>query len=218
MLLGKRRSALPAMMTVAGMLVCIGAKDAVAISNDTFARSKTFEKRTARASEEIGRYLSQLDRTEQALGSIPKAKEKDLRKRYTSFSGEYTKLQREQQHVTTEVNRLESTGAEYFVSWAQSNAHIADSGLQEASTNRRAAVLAERDALAASLSDVGSQLQSFMSKLHDLEEFLGADLSAANAAEASEMIWQSQADAQTLKDKIGIVEAKLRHFQSGTAE
>ena len=116
--------------------------------------------------------------------------------------------------MATEVNRLEATGAEYFVSWEQSNAHISDSGLQQASTDRRAKVLADRDTLASSLSDVGSRLRPFMTNLHDLEEFLGADLSAANVAKASEMMWQSQADAQSLKDKIAVAQVTLRRFHA----
>ena len=67
-------------------------------------------------------------------------------------------------------------------------------------------------ALAAALDDIETQLQPFMSNLHDLKAFLETDLSPANVDKAGEMIQKSQADAQALKGKIGGVQATLKQF------
>ena len=72
----------------------------------------------------------------------------------------------------------------------------------------------DHDELATALSDIASQLQPFMSDLHDLKAFLGPDLSPANVDRASEMIQKSPADARALKDTIAGVQTTLRQFLS----
>jgi hypothetical protein len=70
--------------------------------------------------------------------------------------------------------------------------------------------------LANALSEIGLQLQPFMSKLRDLKAFLGADLSPTHVGKASEMIQESQTDAQALKAKIADVQMTLKKFLSET--
>ena len=76
----------------------------------------------------------------------------------------------------------------------------------------------DHDALAATLSDIGSQLQPFMSNMQDLKSFLGTDLSPVNVGKAGDMIQKSQADALALKEKIAGAQTTLRQFLSETTE
>jgi hypothetical protein len=70
----------------------------------------------------------------------------------------------------------------------------------------------DHDELTANLSGVGRELQLFMTSLHDLQTFLGANLSPASVSNAREMIRKSQTDARALKDRIAPVQAQLKQF------
>jgi hypothetical protein len=182
--------------------------------DDTFKRSAELGKRTTKTSEDVSKYVAQLDKTEKALSSITQAQSKDLKKRYESFSGEIKKLEDTQKHATSDIHEMKLTGAEYFSSWETSIAQISSPELRQASTERRFKVMKDHDELTVSLNDIGSQLPPFMSNLHDVKAFLGTDLSAANVAKATEMIQRSQTDAQALKDKIAGVQWTLQRFLS----
>jgi Protein of unknown function (DUF2959) len=181
-------------------------------ADDTFKRSAELGKRTAKTSEDVNRYITQLDRTERTLSSLSQAGGKDLKKQYESFSEDIKKLEDAQKHTTSDINEMKSTGAEYFVSWETSIAQISDPQLRQASTERRTKVMKDHDDLAVSLSDIGSQLERFMTSLRDIKAFLGTDLSPTNVAKASDMIQKSQADAQALKVKLAAVETTLQQF------
>jgi hypothetical protein len=70
----------------------------------------------------------------------------------------------------------------------------------------------DHDELVATLGEIGSQLQPFMSNLHDLKAFMETDLSPDNVDRSRGMIQKSKADAQALKDKIAGVQTKLKQF------
>jgi F0F1-type ATP synthase membrane subunit b/b' len=186
----------------------------VGAAADTFKQSGELGKRTAKTSEDVDKYVTQLDKTEQALWSVSQAQDKDIKKRYESFSREVSKLEDAQKHTTSDIDEMRSTGTEYFSSWDTSIAQMSDPELKQASTERRSKIMKDHDDLAAALNDIGSQLQPFMSNLHDLKTFLETDLSPANIGKASERIQKSQADAQALKDKIAGVQATMRQFLS----
>jgi hypothetical protein len=181
-------------------------------AGDTFKESAELGKRTAKTSEDVNKYVTQLDKTEQALSSVSHAQGMDLKKQYQSFSKELNSLEKAQINVTSDVDDMKSTGTDYFSSWDTSIAQISNSELKQASAERRVKVMKDHDDLAAALDDIATQLKPFMSNLHDLKAFLETDLSPANVDKAGEMIQKSQADAQALKDKIGGVQATLKQF------
>ncbi len=181
---------------------------------DTFKQSAELRKRTAKTSEDVDRYVTQLDKTELALSAVSQAQGQDVKKRYESFSKEVDRLERAQKHATADIDEMKSTGTEYFSSWDTSIAQMSNPELKQASAERRSKFMKDHNELTATLSDLGSRLQPFMSNLHDLKAFLGADLSPANVGKASGIIQKSQADAQALKDKIAGLQTTLRQFLS----
>jgi len=181
-------------------------------ADDTFKQSAELGKRTAKTSEDVDKYVAQLDKTEKALSSIGQTQGKDLKKRYESFSNEVNSLQQAQKHATADIDQMKATGAGYFAAWDASISQISNPELKEAGTERRAKVMKDHDELTATLGDIGSQLQPFMTNLNDLKSFLGADLSPENIAKASGMIQKSQADAMVLKGKIAGVQTTLKQF------
>jgi chromosome segregation ATPase len=187
-------------------------------ADDTFKQSGQLKEKTAKTSKAVDKYVAHLDKTEQALSAVAQAQGKDLKKRYESFSKEVKELEEAQKHTTSDIDEMKSTGTEYFSSWDTSIARISNPDLRQASTERRSKVMNDHDELSATLSDIGSQLPPFMSNLHDLKSFLGADLSSANVSKAGEMIQKSQADAQALKDKIAGVQTTLKQFLGETTE
>lgn len=183
-------------------------------ARDTFKRSAELGKRTAKTSAAVDKYVTQLDKTEQALSSVSPAQEKGSKKRYQSFSREVNKLERAQKHATSDIDKMKSTGTEYFSSWDKSIAQMSNPELRQASAEQRSKIMKDHDELATALSDIASQLQPFMSDLHDLKAFLGPDLSPASVDRAGEMIQKSQADARALKVKIAGVQTTLKQFLS----
>jgi len=183
-------------------------------SGDTFKESAELGKRTAKTSDDVDKYVAQLDKTEQALSSVGQAQGKDLKKRYESFSREINSLEETQKQTTSDIDQMKSTGSEYFSAWDTSIAKISNSELKQASTERRSKIMKDHDDLAASLNDLGSELQPFMRNLRDLKAFMETELSPENVGKASAMIQKSQADALALKDKIGVVQTTLKQFLS----
>jgi len=183
-------------------------------AGDTFKQSAELGKRTAKTSDDVDKYVAQLDKTEQALSSVSQAQGKDLKKRYESFSREINSLEAAQKQATSDIDQMKSTGSEYFLAWDTSIAGISNPELKQASTERRSKIMKDHDDLAASLNDIGSQLQPFMSNLHDLKAFMETELSPENVGKASAMIQKSQADALALKDKIAVVQTTLKQFLS----
>lgn len=181
-------------------------------AEDTFKQSAELGKRTAKTSEDVDKYVAQLDKTEKALSSIGQSQGKDLKKRYESFSNEVNDLQQVQKHTTADIDEMKATGAGYFAAWDTSISQISNPELKEASVERRAKVMKDHDELTATLGEIGSQLQPFMANLHDLKAFLAADLSPENIAKASGMIQKSQTDAMVLKGKIAGVQTTLKQF------
>jgi chromosome segregation ATPase len=181
-------------------------------AGDVFKNSAELGKRTAKTSEDVDKYVAQLDKTEQALSSVSQAQGSELKKHYESFSKELSSLEKAQTNATSDINEMKSTGAEYFSSWDTSITQMSNPELKQASAERRVKVMKDHDDLAAALSDIGGDLQPLMSNLHDLKAFLEADLSPANVDKASGMIQKSQADAQGLKGKIASVQTTLKQF------
>jgi chromosome segregation ATPase len=199
------------MMAFCSLVVTL-APARVGAAGDTFKQSAELSKRMSKTSEDVDKYVAQLDKTEDTLSSVRQAEVKDLKKRYESFSKEVNNLEDAQKRAIADIDDMKSTGADYFSSWDTSIAQMSDPGLRQASTERRTKVMKDHDELTASLSDIGSQLQPFMSNLHDLRAFLGTDLSPANVGQAGDMIQKSQADAQALKGKIAGVQTTLKQF------
>jgi uncharacterized protein YoxC len=183
-------------------------------ASDTFKQSAELGKRTAKTSDDVDRYVAQLDKTEQALASVSQAQTKDLKKRYDSFSRETDSLEETQKQATSDIDQMKSTGTEYFKAWDTSIAQMSNAELKQASAERRSKIMKDHDDLAASLNDIGSQLQPFMSNLHDLKAFMETELSSENIAKASAMIQKSQSDALALKGKIAGVQTTLKQFLS----
>jgi len=183
-------------------------------TGDTFKESAELGKRTAKTSEDVNKYVTQLDKTEQALSSVSHAQGKDLRKQFQSFSKELNTLEQAQINTTSDIDEMKSTGTQYFTSWDTSIAQISSPDLRQASAERRVKVMKDHDDLAAALSEIGRQLQPFMSDLHDLKAFLETDLSPANVDTAGAMIQKSQADSLALKNKIAAVQATLKQFMN----
>jgi chromosome segregation ATPase len=187
-------------------------------TENTFKQSAELKGKTAKTSKDIDKYVAQLDKTEQVLAAVGQAGGKELKKQYESFSREVKELEEAQKHATSDIDEMKSTGAEYFTSWDASIAQMSNPDLKQASAERRSKVMKDHDELAATLSDVGSHLQPFMSNLQDLKSFLGTDLSSVNVGKAGDMIQKSQADAQALKTKITGVQTTLKQFLGETTE
>jgi len=86
-------------------------------AGDTFKQSAELGKRTAKTSEDVDKYVAQLDKTEQALSSVSQAQGQDLKKRYDSFSREVNSLEEAQKHATSDIDEMKSIGSEYFSAW-----------------------------------------------------------------------------------------------------
>jgi hypothetical protein len=183
-------------------------------NTDTFRQSAELSKRMSKTSEDVDKYVAQLDKTEEALSSVSQAQSKDLNKRYESFSKEVINLEAAQKHATADIDQMRSTGTEYFAAWDTSIAQMSNPALKQASTERRSKVMKDHDELAATLGHIGSQLQPFTSNLHDLKAFMETDLSTENVGKASEMIQKSQADEQDLKGQIAGAQTTLKQFLS----
>jgi archaellum component FlaC len=183
-------------------------------ADNAFKESAELGKKTAKTSDDVNKYVSQLDKTEQALSSVRHSQGKDLRKQFQSFSKELNNLEQAQINATSDIDGMKSTATEYFSAWDTSIEQISNPELRQASADRRVKVMKDHQDLASALVDIASQLQPFISDLHDLKAFLEADLSPANVDNAGGMIQKSRADADALKVKMADVQTTLKQFLS----
>jgi hypothetical protein len=201
------------MTAFCGLVLTLGPAR-VGAAEDTFKQSAELAKRTAKTSEDVDKYVAQLDKTEGALSSVGQAQGKDLKKRYESFSKEVASLEDAQKRATAEIDEMKSTGTDYFAAWDTSISQMSNPELKQASTERRSKIMKDHNELSSTLGGIASQLQPFMSNLHDLKAFMETDLSAENVSKAGGMIQKSQADAQVLKGAIAGVQTTLQQFLS----
>lgn len=172
------------------------------VSGKAFKESGQLRKSEKRVAKDIDEYVVQLDKTEQALIRVSRGKGDELRKRYRSFSNELEKLEKAQKRAISNLDEMRATAVDYFSLWEKANASISDTLLREAAAYRRSRVLTSHVEMAQRIDHIGLDLQPFMSKLRDLQAFLGADLSPASVEIALERIQASRAEAQTLKSSI----------------
>jgi len=200
-----------------GLFVMLSALS-VRATDDVFKESRELRKRAEKTFGEVNKYVSQLNETERALSSVGRASNRNLKKRYESFSKEFDNLVKEQERATSSIDRMRSASVEYFSAWDKSNGQISDPELRSASSNRRSRVLERHRQFADGLSEIGLELQPFMSDLRDLKAFLGADLSVENVGKAKERIEGSNKDADALKERIERVRKMLEQFLRGTID
>jgi hypothetical protein len=62
-------------------LVLLLAATPTRAADDTFKQTAELGKRTAKTSDDVDRYVAQLDKTEQALSAVSRAEGNDLKKR-----------------------------------------------------------------------------------------------------------------------------------------
>ena len=184
------------------------------VSEKAFKESAELRKREEKAAKDIDKYVMRLDRTTRALKRLGRADGDDLRKRYESFSEELEKLEEAQKRAVSSIDKMKATGVEYFSSWEKANGSISDPELRNEAAERHSRVMMKHIDLAQAIGDIGIELQPFMSRLHDLRAFLGADLSERNVRLARERIQACQTDAQVLRSKIGEVQATFKQFLS----
>ena len=200
------------LMVCCGLIVMLPVEHAGASGKDAFKESGELRKRAAKTFDDVNKYVSQLNDTEQAMTRVGNADSGNLRKRYESFSKAVRDLEHEQERTTTSIDKMRSTAAEYFSAWDKANAQISDPELRYAGARRRTSVIEQYRDLGDSASNIGVRLQPFMSHLRDLNSFLGADLSLGNVEKAREMIYESRMEAKSLRERIADVQETMKRY------
>ena len=191
-----------------------GSWESASARDGALEQSDRLARRTARASEDIDRFVARLDRTERALEALSEAQGKNLRPRYQSFTKQVKNLEAAEKVARSHIHEMKATGVQYASSWDAENAKIVNPELRQASVDRRAARMKEYEELGATLNEIEGRIRPFMGNLRDLGAFLGVDLSRDHVRTAADAIQKSQEDAQTLKKSIAPVQARLRQFRN----
>src|SRR5215470_248247 len=79
------------------LIAMLPVEHAGASGTDAFKESSELRKRAAKTFDDVNKYVSQLDETEQALSQVSEADSGNLRKRYESFSKTVRGLEHDQE-------------------------------------------------------------------------------------------------------------------------
>ena len=117
-----------------------------------------------------------------SLGTLMSAQVGDLRPMLTAFTAEVKSLKANAETVRSRAQRMQDENKEYFASWAQEIAAIADPAIKAQSQTRLQETFANYQKVEQGLFQTRDGYLPLISTLNDMETALNQDLSPAGKA------------------------------------
>ena len=178
-------------------------------AREAFKGSRDLRERTAKTAASIEKYAKQLENTDEALERLNDS-DRNLSSHYKRFASELRSLEKSQNKAGSEIEKLKSIGTTYFTAWDKANIAISDPVLREASAKRRSEVMEQYRSIADRLSETAFKLPELMTRLRDLNVFLGADLTPENVRRAEATIQTCRTEVREMMPGINELHKMLK--------
>ncbi|HEU5181805.1 MAG TPA: DUF2959 family protein [Candidatus Polarisedimenticolia bacterium] len=152
-----------------------------------------------KSKEAIEAASTQIDATLKSMNDMAVAKGPDLKARYGAFTKNVDKLESMAKTARSNADKARKDRDAYLKKWESAQKDIQNEQLKQASKARRDELVPKIDALKDAASSVKETFVPFMQSLHDLELYLGNDLSERGMATASDLMNKVNADGEKLR-------------------
>lgn len=126
----------------------------------------------------------------------------DLRAPYDNFAKAADKLHKSTDKLDAAVEDMHATGAAYLQNWGNEMATIQSADIRSRSSDRRAQISVKLHAITSSYLSVKGDLAPFASGIHDIQTYLGTDLTLDGITSIKPVVAKTKADAGPLHDSI----------------
>jgi len=139
-----------------------------------------------------------------ALTTLSKQKEGDLRPAFNVFTAEVSKTEAAAAWTRARVNWMNGDGQKYFQTWQKTIDSMANESLRKQAQKRMDAAKKNYDKVAVALAAAADRFQPFLSDLTDIQKALGTDVTAAGVkavkGTVSDANWRYQSVSAAVKD------------------
>ncbi|MHB8523890.1 MAG: DUF2959 family protein [Limisphaerales bacterium] len=143
-----------------------------------------------------------IDQTLASLNDLVSNSNPDLRKQFKTFNSSVKDLGSTARDVSSKAAEMKSQGAAYFAMWDQETAKMQNEDIRNRSEARKDAVASRFARISQQYDETQTAFQPFMSDLHDVQKFLGTDLTAGGLAAIKEVAANATRDAMPLKESL----------------
>jgi Skp family chaperone for outer membrane proteins len=168
--------------------------------------------RMLKSKESIDAASAQIDTTLKSMNDMAAAKGPDLKTRYSEFTKNVDKLESMAKTAKSNADKARKDRDAYLKKWASAQDQIQNEQLKEASKARRDELVPKIDALKDAFASVKETFTPFMQSLHDLELYLGNDLSERGIATATELMNKCNADGEKMKADLATATATYQQL------
>ncbi len=200
---------------VTPLVLCAIFSPGVSVAQSANKELTKLKKELTQVAKNVGNYAAQLEKTMKSLEGITLSDTKNLQKAYKAFQNDANKLDKAFKTASTGMRNMKAKRDQYFTAWEKSSASISIPELKQASEERRKQVMEEHAKFTEETAGLGNQIDAFMSKLGDLQKFLGSDLSPAAVTAAKPTIDGVLADGRPLASRVQELANRLSGFAGG---
>jgi hypothetical protein len=144
-----------------------------------------------------------------ALNNLTFKSQGDLRDQYDAFVSVSKDLTASIGKLDLKATGLQVTAAAFISDWTNKTASIQNPELRNRSAERKAEVSGQLSDVTASYQGVKNSLKPFTSDLHDIQTYLGTDLTAGGLDAIRDVVAKTKVDAVPLRDSIKKLQASF---------
>lgn len=149
------------------------------------------------------------------LGESPDVLPRSNRETFETFARELRNLEHDAENARKSYGRMDARAGQFFGSWNEDTAAIADADLRKRAEDRRAALQASYVELAREQRDTDVAVAGFMRRLDDLCIYLEHDLTAAGIASAAQPIADALAEGARIQQSLSDLAHRADAAQAG---
>jgi hypothetical protein len=162
------------------------------------------------SADKISAADGQLDATLASLNNLVENPQADLRPQYKQFSDNVDDLASLAKNVDDSVTAMRKNGKEFFDQWSKELAGIQNEDIRNRSAARQKEVSDALMGVKRSYAETETAFKPCMSDLHDIQKYLGTDLTPAGVASMKDVAAKANATGATLKESVGKLTADFK--------
>ncbi len=184
--------------TLLGVAVCVGChsmRPGYERATDTAAGMGSYRTTATQSKQQIATVLTALEGVTKNISTSP-------RPAYEKFVQEVAATSRQERLTKASANQMSARGNEFFRRWDEQIAAIQNSDVRERATKRRETLSTEYAGVQGLRESFEASFTQFMSDLHDIEIYLGADLTPKGLDAVDDLIARVSKDGRKLLKEV----------------
>lgn len=144
--------------------------------------------------------LAQVDATQASLDSLIKPGQADVKNKYEAYSTDVAKMEKMAKQLEKDQSKMQEQQREYLAEWAKKESTYTDSGLREASSQRRAALNTAYSEVPKASTQFQDALNGYLSQIKQIQTQLSLDLTNKGIESITPAAQKAISDGGRLKD------------------